>query len=124
MAKIPAISEAEWKVMRVLWAKAPQSAYDIVQALSKPEGWHPNTIKTMLARLQRKKALGVKHYKNLHLYYPLVTEEQCIEAESETFLDRLFGGAVQPLLVHFAKRKKLSAADLEELKRILNSSEK
>ncbi len=123
MAKTPSISEAEWKIMKVLWAKSPQPAYDVIQTLSKPEGWHPNTIKTLLQRLYHKKALGVKKYKNLFLYYPLVSEEQCVQAESQSFLDRLFGGRIQPLLLHFAKRQKLTAKDLEELRRILEQKD-
>ncbi len=119
MAKIPCISEAEWKVMKLLWAKSPQGAYDIIEVLGKSEDWHPNTIKTILSRLHKKKALGVKKYKNLYLYYPLVSEEDCVHAESELFLQRLFGGSVKPLLVHFVKRQRLTAADLEELKRML-----
>ncbi|MHC1764657.1 MAG: BlaI/MecI/CopY family transcriptional regulator [Verrucomicrobiia bacterium] len=123
MAKIPAISEAEWKIMKVLWAKSPQPAFDVVQALGKPEGWRPNTIKTLLQRLHKKKALGARKYKNLYLYYPLVSEEDCVRAESQSFLDRLFGGRIQPLLLHFAKRQKLTAKDLEELQRILEQKD-
>jgi BlaI family transcriptional regulator, penicillinase repressor len=119
MSRIPDISEAEWKVMKILWGKSPQPAYDIVQALAGKEDWHPNTIKTILNRLCRKRALGVTKYKNLFLYHPLVSEEDCVQAESESFLRRFFGGSVKPLLVHFARRQKLSAADLAELKRIL-----
>ena len=123
-AKRPLIAEAEWKIMRVLWRRAPLAAYDIVQELGPKEQWHPNTIKTLLARLVKKHAITTRKYKNLYLYEPALTEEECIEAESETFLDRLFDGAVQPLLVHFAKNKKLSKSDLEELRRILEGKEK
>src|SRR5207244_3387586 len=73
------ISDAEWKVMRVLWKKAPQPAYDIIQELGASESWHQNTVKALLARLHKKKVLGVKKYKNLYLYSPLVTEQECIQ---------------------------------------------
>ena len=97
MSNVPPITDAEWKVMKVLWAKSPQPAYDVIQALEREE-WHPNTIKTLLSRLQKKKALAVKKYKNLYLYSPIISEEECVHAESESFLERVFGGAVQPLL--------------------------
>ncbi len=105
--------------MKVLWTKAPQPAYDIVQTLARSEHWHPNTTKTLLGRLHRKKALGVQKYKNLFFYRPLVSEEDCVQAESESFLKRFFGGSVKPLLVHFVKRQQLTVADLEELKQLL-----
>jgi BlaI family transcriptional regulator, penicillinase repressor len=124
MARTPEISEAEWKVMKLLWKQSPLPAYDIIAALAPAEGWHPNTIKTLLSRLHKKKVLGTRKYKNLFLYHPLVSEEQCIQAESESFLDRLFDGSVRPLLVHFAKSKKLTKADLDELRKILEEKGK
>lgn len=125
MAKLPDISESEWKVMKVLWAaQSPQPAYDITEVLAKSEGWHANTVKTLLSRLHKKKAVRITKYKNLFLYEPVISEDACVKAESESFLQRVFGGSVKPLLVHFAKKQKLSAADIEELKSILKTGKK
>ncbi len=121
--KPPAISEAEWKVMRVLWARAPRTAHEVTAALQEAEGWHPNTVKTLLTRLQRKHALSIQRQKNLFLYSPTVTEEACLGAASEGFLERLFGGSVQSLLTHFVRCRKLTRADVEALKRVLRESE-
>ena len=123
MLKPPVISESEWKVMRVLWRRSPLPAYDIIQALAEKEEWHPNTIKTLLARLHKKKAISATKYKNLFIYEPLVSEEECIQVESHSLLDRLFDGSVKPLLVHFAKNKKLSKRDLDELRKILEGKD-
>ncbi|MGZ8899986.1 MAG: BlaI/MecI/CopY family transcriptional regulator [Limisphaerales bacterium] len=119
----PSITEAEWKVMKLLWEKSPLPAYDLIQVLAGKEKWHANTVKTLLARLVRKKAVGTRKYKNLFLYDPLVTEEECIQAESDSLVERLFGGAVQPLLLHFARRRKLTKKDLNELRKILDGKE-
>ena len=120
MGKIPKISDSEWRVMRVVWdKKEPQPAYDIIQELSAGRKWQPKTIKTLLNRLVKKRALGFKKYKNLYLYYPLVTESACLKSESESFLERCFGGALTPMLTHFVETRKLSPADIRELKRIL-----
>ena len=118
------ISSAEWKVMRVLWDKAPQPAYDIVQALEKTESWHTNTVKTLLNRLVKKKALTVEKYKNLFLYSPALKEADCVRAESQSFLERFFGGDVRPLLIHFVENNQLTAEDLAELQKILRQSKK
>lgn len=119
MATLPAITEAEWKVMKVLWRKAPQPAYDVAQALEEAEHWHPNTVKSLLNRLREKEVLGINKYKNLYLYYPLVKESDYLQTASDSFLDRFFGGSAKSLLVHFAERRKLSAEDWEELRSIL-----
>jgi len=118
-----AISSAEWKIMRVLWEKSPLAAYDIIQTLQ-GEDWHPNTIKTLLNRLVKKKALTVEKYKNLFLYSPALKEADCVRAESQSFLERFFGGDVRPLLIHFAENKQLTADDLKELQKILRQSKK
>ncbi len=110
--------------MKVLWHHSPQPAYDIIQALGASEKWHPNTVKTLLGRLHKKKVLGVKRYKNLYLYYPLVSEEESVQAESQTFLQRVFGGSVQPLLVHFVTKQSLTKEEIQQLRRILRDKEK
>jgi BlaI family penicillinase repressor len=118
------ISSAEWKIMRVLWDKHPQPAYDVIKALEQTESWHPNTIKTLLNRLVKKKALAIQRYKNLFLYSPILKEADCVRAESQSFLERFFGGDVRPLLIHFAENKQLTAEDLKELQKILKQSKK
>ena len=91
---VPSISESEWKIMKLLWAKSPQPAYDLIAVLAKTEDWHPNTIKTLLSRLHKKRALGIKKCKNLYRYSPLVFEEACVHAESESFLHLMLVSAL------------------------------
>jgi BlaI family transcriptional regulator, penicillinase repressor len=121
MAGIPKISDSEWKVMKILWgAPNPIGAYDIIQELAKIEEWQPETIKTLLNRLLKKGAIGYKKYKNLYLYYALVSEPDCIRAESESFLKRFFDGALEPMLAHFVEEHSLTPGQIRELKKILN----
>lgn len=117
---VPRISETEWEVMKVLWAKSPLTAGEIIQALTDADAsWHPKTAKTLLSRLMKKRALGFKKEGRAYLYRPLVQEKQCVDAASESFLERVFGGSLQPMLAHFVEHRKLSAADIRELKRLL-----
>ena len=120
----PNLSDAEWKVMKLLWRKAPQPAYDLAQVLGKSEGWSPATVKTLLNRLLKKGALTHEQYKNLYLYSPAVKEEACIAEESRSFLQQVFDGSVGNLMVHFAKSRNLSEEEISELKRILDAPRK
>ena len=121
MKPIPKISETEWEVMKVLWAKAPLSAGEIIAALTAVDPtWHPKTAKTLLNRLVKKKALGYQKEGRAYLYRPLVKETDCALAESESFLDRVFGGSLKPMLAHLVERKKLTAAEIRELKQLLD----
>jgi BlaI family penicillinase repressor len=56
MKSHPRISETEWENHEVVWAKAPCSASDVIDAF-KGRAWHPKTIKTYLTRLVNKEAL-------------------------------------------------------------------
>ncbi len=123
MNRKPRISDTEWEVMKVVWAKSPLPAQDIIDSLSARDDWHPKTVKTLLNRLVKKGALGFRKEGRAYLYRPLVTEIDCVAAESDSFLDRVFGGSLKPLLAHFAETRKLSPAEISELKRLLKKSE-
>lgn len=106
--------------MKICWLKsAPCTANEIVKALERSTDWKPNTIKTLIGRLVKKGALAFKEEGRSYIYNPLVAEEECIKAESKSFLTRVFGGALKPMLVTFLQEEKLSQDDIEELKQLL-----
>jgi BlaI family penicillinase repressor len=124
MKPVPRISETEWEVMKVVWAQAPCSAGQIIETLCRQDPtWHPKTVKAFLSRLVRKKALGFRKEGRAYLYRPLVQQKDCVDAASQSFLERVFGGSLRPMLAHFVERKKLSRDDIRELRRLLNPEE-
>jgi len=124
MKKIPSISETEWEIMRVIWQLGQASAQEIVDALTETDpGWHPKTAKTLLNRLVKKKALGFRKEGRAYIYRALLKQEDCVGAESKTFLDRVFGGSLKPMLMHFVEQQKLSQREINELKVLLEKSE-
>ena len=120
----PRISESEWLIMRVLWARSPATAKDVVAALEAQTDWSPKTVLTLINRLVGKGALGFKKEARSHLYYPKVTERESAAAESQSFLDRVYGGAIQPMLAAFVEEANLSERDIAELRRILDEKAK
>lgn len=124
MKTVPRISETEWELMKIVWTQSPRSAGEIIEALTQADSsWHPKTVKAFLNRLVRKGALGFKKEGRAYLYRPLVKEQDCVAAASESFLDRVFGGSLQPMFAHFVERKKLSEAEIRELRRLLKNPE-
>ena len=124
MKNRPGIAEAEWQVMKVLWASAPQTGNEVVEALADSTSWSPKTIKTLLNRLVKKKALGFEKQGRSYSYYPLVGEEDCARAETRNFLKRVYGGALQPMLSPFLENESLSPEELDELRRILDDKKR
>ena len=113
------ISEAESVVMDVLWQRHPLGADDVVSALASRQDWQEATIKTLLNRLLNKGAISAERDGRRYLYAPVLRREDWVLEESGSLLDRLFNGRVAPLVAHFSQHRKLSKADVAELKRLI-----
>ena len=118
------ISEAEWQVMSLAWERPPIVAADVVEKLTQSTGWHSRTIRTLLDRLFKKGALKAAREGKRYLYTPLVSLEECVKQESQSFLERVFGGEPAPLLLHLVKESNLSKAEIRDLKRLLSEKER
>ncbi|MCR5880610.1 BlaI/MecI/CopY family transcriptional regulator [Phenylobacterium sp. J367] len=113
------ISGAESVVMEALWKRSPRSAEDVAAEVAGPQGWTEATVKTLINRLLKKKAVEAARDGRRYLYAPRVSREAWVAAESQGLVDRLFDGRVAPLVSHFSKTKKLSAQDVAELKALI-----
>ncbi len=114
-----AVSEAESVVMDVLWREHPLSADEVVAALAKTTDWQEPTIKTLLNRLLKKRAIAAERDGRRYLYRPLLKRQEYVHAESKGLLDRLFDGRIAPLVAHFSEHHKLSKKDIAELKQLI-----
>ena len=119
----PRFSDAEWEVMRVVWARGSATSPEVVDALA-DRHWSPRTVKTLLGRLLAKGALTHETRGKAYVYRAAVRREDCVRKESQSFLDRVFGGAAAPLLAHFVKSAHLSPEEVDELKKILAEKKK
>jgi BlaI family penicillinase repressor len=121
---VPAISDAEWEVMNVIWERHPVTASEIVTALASRTSWSPRTIKSMLNRLLRKGVLAHEVEGKRYLYRPLVSRERCATEASESFLERVFGGSAAPMIAHLVRNAKLSEDEIAKLRAVLEAAEK
>ena len=120
MPAAPDIAESEWSIMEALWEFAPQTASELTKTLRPTTNWAENTVRTLLTRLVEKGALKTgENASGTRTFLPAVKREACVRAEGESFMQRMFGGAAKPLLVHFAQNSKLTAEEVRELKKIL-----
>jgi BlaI family penicillinase repressor len=113
------ISSAESAVMEALWRRSPLAAEDIAAEVAGPQGWTEATVKTLVNRLLKKKAIAAARDGRRYLYRPLVQRADYVQAESQGLLDRLFDGRLAPLVSHLSAAKALSADDIAELKRLI-----
>ncbi len=115
----PRISDAEWKVMKVVWRAEITTARQVVEALQGETDWKPKTIHTLLGRLVQKGAVKSEKSGREYVFKPLWCESDLRVAASRSFLDRVFDGEIAPFLAGFLKHEKLTRKEIEELRRIL-----
>ena len=115
------ISGAESHIMEALWTQGPMTAEEIVQTVGPAQAWGEATVKTLINRLLKKKALASEREGARARYRPVVTREDYVTGESQGLLDRLFGGEIAPLVAHYAKHRNLSADEVKRLKRLIES---
>ena len=113
------ISDAESRIMEALWRKSPLTADQIFAKVAPENDWAPGTVKTLITRLLKKKAIAGAREGDAYCYRPLIQRSAWVQAESQGLLDRLFKGEVAPLVAHFAENRQLSAKDIRQLKALI-----
>lgn len=124
MDNLPNISDAEWKVMKVLWDKSPLTSTEIINYLKDGTNWSPKTIHTLISRLVKKEVVAVNKDFPINKYFPLVTEEECRKVETKSFIQKVYDGSLHLLIKNFIKYEKLTSEEIKELRRILDEKSK
>jgi len=113
------ITAAESQIMEALWQGGPMTTEDIVATVGPAQAWAEGTVRTLINRLMRKKAIKGERDGTRFAYRPLVRREDYVLNESQGLLDRLFEGEVTPLVAHFARHRALTPEDVKKLKALI-----
>jgi predicted transcriptional regulator len=110
--------------MEALWRGKPLTPEEIVAEVGPANGWADGTVRTLVHRLLRKKAIAGGKEKAGYLYRPLITRADYVAQESQGFLDRLFDGEFAPMVAHLAEHRQLTPKDIRKLKTLIKELEK
>ena len=114
------ISESELEVMKVLWKVREATSAEIIESLENNTDWKPKTIQTLITRLVSKEFVNVdKTNKKSYVYSSNIEEKEYKSEASKSFLEKLYSGSINKMVLSFIKEKKLSKEEIEELKDIL-----
>ncbi len=111
------VTEAEWKIMEVLWDHSPRTMTEITAILEPETGWTRHTVITLLKRMLEKGSISMDDSGRAKKYMPLITREQASTEETHKFLSHVFKGKASLLVNHLVDAGDLSE---EELKQILD----
>ena len=116
MCTIPNITDAEWEILKIIWANSEISSSNIIKELKDTSKWKPATIKTLINRLLNKNAIGFNKIGYEYIYFPLVSKNDCINLESYSFVNKVFNGSIKSMLMAFVCSGLISESDINKLK--------
>ncbi|ECQ9386794.1 BlaI/MecI/CopY family transcriptional regulator [Listeria monocytogenes] len=114
---IKSISKSELEVMKIIWdfGRAVQYADVAGKLEEKNYSWKKNTVLTFLTRLVEKNLLSVKKVGRKNEYYALVSENEYLERQTETFVEDIYEGDVKGLITNLVQNDLISPNELEDL---------
>jgi predicted transcriptional regulator len=113
------ITAAESQIMDALWRRGPLPVDALIEDVAERESWGGATVKTLINRLLKKKAIRSERIEGKVRYAPVLQRADYVQGESQSLLDRLFEGRLTPLVAHFAEHRKLKPDEVERLRKLL-----
>ena len=115
------ISKSELEIMQFLWKNGESTSVDIVKNVGQKTDWKNNTIMTLVSRLVIKGFVEAMRNKGeLIIYKSKISEGDYKAQETNNFIEKIYDGSINDMLVAFAKSKKLTKKDLKDLMKIID----
>ena len=119
----PHITDAEWEVMRVVWANGRVTSKEVISILKEKMDWKQATIKTLIGRLVDKGALQTIKEGNKFIYSAAVTEEESMDLYTDDVLSRVCNKQSGHVISNMIVEATLSKVDIDMLKKLLEEKE-
>jgi predicted transcriptional regulator len=114
-AKSATLTPQELEIMKVVWERRAATVRDVYEALLEKRKIAYTTVMTMMNVLERKGHLAKRAQNRTYVYEPVKPKHRVLGAMVRDFVDRVFDGSAEPLLVHLLEDRHLSEKELEEL---------
>lgn len=111
------ISEAEWEIMRVVWAHGSVTSREVIDTLDHKMNWKQSTIKTLIGRLVEKDALNTEKEGRKFIYTANINEDDTVRSFSEDILGRVCQKQNGKVIHQLVEEATLSQ---EDIKRLMN----
>ncbi len=120
------LGRMQFRIMQVLWDRGRAQAKEITEALNQ-DGSEPvahSTVQTLLRQLEAKGAVTHEADGRSFVFSPRLVEDKVKKTAARDLLDRVFGGNVAGLVAHLLKNERLSTAELDELRRVIDQRDR
>jgi predicted transcriptional regulator len=116
------LTEHELEIMKIVWQRDSSTVRDVYEALLEKRKVAYTTVMTMMKVLEQKKYLMKSQAERAYVYRPAQPQRQVVGAMVRDFVNRVFNGSAEPLLVHLVEDHDLSREDLEEIAHLRRKS--
>ena len=112
------LTEEELEIMKVIWERDSVTVRDVYEALLERRKIAYTTVMTMMKILEQKKYLKKNQTDRAYVYRPAQPQRQVLGDMVREFVNRVFNGSAEPLLVHLVEEHNLSPEELDEIARL------
>src|SRR5580692_3620347 len=112
------LTDQELEIMKIVWERQTATVRDVYETLLERRKVAYTTVMTMMKILEHKGYLNRKQVERAYVYRPAQPKNRVIRAMVRDFVNRVFNGSAEPLLVHLVEEHDLSREDLEEIARM------
>ena len=107
-------------IMQVLWEKRRATAREITDAANQLEPIAHSTVQTLLRGLEDKGAVSHESEGRTFVFFPLVEEAKFKKSATHDLVERVFGGKASNLVAHLLKNEKVSAKEIDEIRKLID----
>jgi BlaI family transcriptional regulator, penicillinase repressor len=119
----PTLTPQELELMKIVWQKGQATVRDVYETLLEHRKIAYTTVMTMMRVLEKKGYVKTQRVNRAYVYRPARPQRQVVRSMVREFVDRVFNGSAQPLLVHLVEDRRLSPEEVEELERLIREAE-
>ena len=121
--KTPTLTPQELAIMKVVWQREEATVRDVYETLRERRQVAYTTVMTMMKILEEKGYLEKSREERAYVYRPSRPRQQVVGAMVRDFVDRVFDGAASGLLLHLARNGKLTKAERQKIRQLIDEME-
>src|ERR1700733_14346447 len=114
--KKPVLTAQELEIMKIVWLSGASTVRGVYEALLERRKIAYTTVMTMMNILEQKGYLRKTQKDRAYVYQATKPQKQVIRGMVREFVDRVFNGSAEPLLLHLVEDRRLSEEDLEQIR--------
>src|SRR5699024_8513534 len=113
------ITESEWEIMRVVWARDNVTSKEIIDVLKQKKDWKPATTKTFIGRLVQKGMLHTEAEGKKYIYSANINESEFVKSTLDETFENICDKDVGNTIVDLISKAMLSFEDIEKMEKAL-----